>query len=105
MKKMILLGLSVFGMTNLASAWERTFPQQWSTDKTVKCLNQQGGICMGGPGKSPERGDLCIIYDMYGGGWRFGTVLSVVADPGSNDAGGPLFEGPTVIEVSSAEVE
>lgn len=105
MKKMIFLCTAVFGMTNFASAWERTFPQEWSTNRTVKCYNQQGGTCMGGAGKTPEPGNICVIYDVYGGGWRLGTVLSVLSDPGSNDAGGPLLEVPTILEVSLTESE
>lgn len=103
MKKILLLGISVFGMADLASAWVRKTPQDWNSNGVVRCYNTSVSDCMGGPGKIPQIGQMVVIYDSNGGG-RFATVVNVMSDPHSDDNGEPLSPAPTILEVSLREL-
>lgn len=65
MKKLLFLGITIFGVTNMASAWEARYPQYWTQEgnrTTVSCKSQQTEKCMSGSGSSPQTGQACIIY-------------------------------------------
>jgi hypothetical protein len=66
MKKMILVALTVFGVTNFASAWEVWKPQEITAEgnrTTFTCENWfTNSKCMSGEGDSPKVGQSCTIY-------------------------------------------
>jgi uncharacterized protein (DUF2147 family) len=71
MKKIMFLGVSFLGISNLANAWEAKYPQSWSQQggqTTVSCDNVGGQTCMSGPGKTPKVGQTVDI-------WHYGKVI------------------------------
>ena len=68
MKKMFFLGISILGMTNLASAWQKNYPQSWNkygNSSVVTCYNTDISPCMRGSGSSPSPGQQCSIWSNY----------------------------------------
>lgn len=85
MKKMMLLGLSILGMTNFANAWVKQMPQEITAGSngyaTVICYNRENGWCMTGEGASPTPGQLCVIWGPEFRRLGVGTVIKCSFSP------------------------
>lgn len=79
MKKILFLGLSICGVSNLANAWVSKFPQFITVGgggtTSYSCKNKESAICMSGEGQWPETGKGCYIH--HGGRLIPGIVTSV----------------------------
>ncbi|OJV54447.1 MAG: hypothetical protein BGO31_09795 [Bacteroidetes bacterium 43-16] len=91
MKKIILLGFSILGISHFAGAWIRTTPQVWNStgwngtnsNVTVSCYNQQQNPCMMGAGMNPEKGQRVTIYNPFGAPVARGVLLRASLNPDS----------------------
>lgn len=99
MKKMILLSLSILGMTNFAGAWDRTIPQSITVGDNgyarVTCYNTQIGLCMSGEGANPQKGQTCVIWGRDFKRLGVGTVIRCEIS----------ISGPDIGEITEVEAE
>lgn len=105
MKKMILLCLSVFGMTNFANAWMAYYPQSKTNGENhtqiVTCHNTTTDPCMAANGDNPKVGQTVAILDEHGIiGW--GTIVECVATPEMDRNGNPPTGVPVVLGIEFA---
>lgn len=105
MKKIILLGFSILGISHFAGAWMAKSPQTWrqsgSNGQTlvVTCHNVENVPCMSGEGSGPVKGQECKIYDVSGNVIATGVIQKAIANPDLPDANDPPIGTPTVLEI------
>lgn len=79
MKKVMLLSLSILGITHLANAWVKTPPQTWKVGEfggtNVICYNTEVGFCMSGEGAKPFNNQHCLIWTRDGKYIGSGMIL------------------------------
>lgn len=103
MKKMMLLGMCLFGMSQFANAWMTYTPQSWAegseNTRIVTCHNTSSDPCMAGGGDNPKVGQTVAIFDQHGIiGW--GTVVECLAYPEMTREGNAPIGQPTVLEIA-----
>ena len=89
MKRILLISLSVFGMTNFANAWTRSTPRIQHINGyhlSYTCQNMGTETCMYGEGTSPQIGQRAWVY--CGGDVIFvGVVVRCRETPSENEGG------------------
>ncbi|MCY1534254.1 hypothetical protein D9M68_696180 [compost metagenome] len=89
MKKVMLLSLSILGITHLANAWVKTPPQIWKAGamggSNVICFDTEVGFCMSGDGSNPYNGQSCIIWTRDGKYIGSGMIIKSSSTPESPD--------------------